>query len=79
MSMNETLKEQAQKMVEQLTMIRDDYIKTKQELSFTIRKDEVAVELKDILNNSNSFEDLKQNIQNYINKLLQIDTQIQEK
>lgn len=67
--MSNEMEKQAQELVNKLTIIKQEFIKNKEELLVSIRRDEVAVQLKDILNNSNTLQELQQNIQNYINTL----------
>ena len=68
---DETLKEQANKILEQLTLVRNEFIKNKDELAVSIRKDVVAVELKNLLAESKDYNSLKDNISAYITKLLE--------
>ena len=58
-----------QKLVKNLTKIKSEYIRVTQELTVSIRKDVVAVELKDIINSSNNYNSLKTNLNTYINNL----------
>lgn len=69
---NENLKSQANKIIEQLTAIKSEFLKDKEELSLSIRRDTVSVELKDILNNYKDYSSLKQAIEEYIKNLFKI-------
>ena len=60
---------QEKDIIDKLTLIRDDYIKTKELNNISIRKDVLLVELKDILDNQSTYYGLKNAIEDYINKL----------
>lgn len=62
--------EQGERLIEQLSLIKDEYIKTKNALSVSIRKDLVAVELKDILLKNKDYTTLSEALTSYINKLI---------
>ena len=70
--MNQNMNEQETKLIEQLNLVKEKFIKNIEELEVSIRKDVVAIQLKDILKNNNNFENLKIAIENYINTLLPI-------
>ena len=53
--MEPDLKEQEQKLIDQLTIIKNAFIKNQQDLKFSIRKDIVAAQLKDLLENNPNF------------------------
>ncbi len=57
-------------IIEKLLLVKDDYIKTKDELAISIRKDLVKIELKDILSTNGTYPELKSAIENYIEKLI---------
>lgn len=57
-------------IIEKLLLVKDEYIKTKDELALSIRKDVVKVELKDILISNATYPELKSAIENYIEKLI---------
>lgn len=61
--------EQLTDFVNKLSIVRDDYVATKNELHNSIRKDIVKAELKDILYDSKDFDTLKINIEKYISNL----------
>ena len=67
--MNKEVENLGKKLVEELEVVRDDYIKMKEERSFLIRKDIVAAELKDLLHNT---DNLEQSLSDYIENLLKI-------
>lgn len=57
------------KIVEQLVTVRNKFIQNNNELLVSVRKDVVATTLKDIIQKSKTYEDLKLNLQNYIDTL----------
>lgn len=63
-----------EKMIEDFTNnlleVKDEYIKMKQELSVSIRLDILKIELLDILQNSNDYEELQENIRIYLDELM---------
>lgn len=69
---NESLKAQAEKVIEQLTAVKEDYIKNKEELALSIRRDVVRVELKALLQDNTDYISLKKALENYIDNLLNI-------
>lgn len=62
-------KEMVDKIVEQLVTVRNKFIQNNNELLVSVRKDVVATTLKDIIQKSKTYEDLKLNLQNYIDTL----------
>ena len=56
-------------LVQGLTIIKDEFIRNKEELKVSKRKDVVAVELKSILDSNSDFNSLKTAIQEYIDGL----------
>lgn len=58
-----------EKLVNTLSAVRDDYKSMKDTLALSIRKDIVAVQLKDILDSSCDFYSLKSNLEEYIENL----------
>lgn len=62
-------KEMVDKIVEQLVTVRNKFIQNNNELLISVRKDVVATTLKDIIQKSKTYEDLKLNLQNYIDTL----------
>lgn len=68
----ESLKAQAEKVIEQLTAVKEDYIKNKEELALSIRRDVVRVELKALLQDNTDYISLKRALENYIDNLLNI-------
>ena len=71
--MEPDLKEQEQKLIDQLTIIKNAFIKNQQDLKFSIRKDIVAAQLKDLLENNPNFYELKSALETYIDNLLKSD------
>lgn len=65
-------KTQLEGMVDGLSAVKTEFFRMKDELSVSIRKDVVATELKVIIQDSDNYESLKQNLNNYIAKLYQI-------
>lgn len=57
-------------LIKQLEQVKEEYIKMKNELEVSIRKDQIKVELKDILQNNTDYDSLKENLTKYINNLL---------
>lgn len=62
-------KEMVDKIVEQLITVRNKFIQNNNELLVSVRKDVVATTLKDIIQKSKTYEELKLNLQNYIDTL----------
>ena len=62
-------KEMVDKIVEQLVTVRNKFIQNNNELLVSVRKDVVATTLKDIILKSKTYEELKLNLQNYIDTL----------
>ena len=62
-------KEIVDKIVEQLVTVRNKFIQNNNELLVSVRKDVVATTLKDIIQKSKTYEELKLNLQNYIDTL----------
>lgn len=62
-------KEMVDKIVEQLVTVRNKFIQNNNELLVSVRKDVVATTLKDIIQKSKTYEELKLNLQNYIDTL----------
>lgn len=62
-------KEMVDKIVEQLVTVRNKFIQNNNELLVLVRKDVVATTLKDIIQKSKTYEELKLNLQNYIDTL----------
>ena len=62
---------QLNNLVEKLNLVMTDYVKTKQELAVSIRRDVVALELKNILNSHTDLE-LREALNNYIENLFKM-------
>lgn len=67
---NEELKKKAEEVVEQLSAVREEFIKDKKELEISIRKDVVKTELKSILSESSDYDTLKKSLEVYIENLI---------
>ena len=65
-------KTQLEGMVEGLTAVRDEFIKNKEELKYSIRKDVVSLQLKSILNDCDNYNELRAQIEKLIAELLTI-------
>ena len=68
----EDLMSQSKILIDKLLLVKQNYIDKEQELKVSVRRDVVSVQLKQILENSSDYESLKNNIQTYIDKLLNI-------
>lgn len=64
------MEKEAAYLIEQLNMVRQAFIKQKDTLAVSIRKDLVKADLKDILYNSNSYEELRNKLNEYIDNLI---------
>lgn len=69
---SEKFKEQAQKVVDQLTLVKNEFIKNKEELAVSVRKDVVVAELRHILASSEDFTTLSDGLNSYIDNLIKI-------
>ena len=72
MEVDKDIIEEGNKLVHQLTVVRDQFVKNEELLRFSIRKDAVAAELKDILKNHKDYDSLKNSIESLISELLKI-------
>lgn len=63
------LKKKEEELVNNLILVKEDYIKMKEQLGVSLRKDILLIELKDMLVNNTDFFSLKNAIEEYINKL----------
>lgn len=70
--MENNLNDQEKQLIEQLNIVKQAFIKNTQDLKFSIRRDIVAAELRDILTNNPSQYELKSAIESYITSLLDI-------
>ena len=64
---------QAQELINKLSIVKEEFIRTQNELKFSIRKDVVASELKDLLSNNTDFYSLKQSLEDFIEKLYKME------
>lgn len=60
-------------MIDMLSAVREEFIKNKEELKFSIRRDIVAVELRDIVTQNPDYYSLKEAIDQYCKKLINLD------
>lgn len=67
---DESLKRQAEKVINQLMEVKEEFVKNKEELAISIRRDVVKVELRAILEENSDFYSLKNALETYINNLL---------
>lgn len=63
------IEEQAQKLIERLTVVKDEFIRNKDELLVSVRKDVVASELKDIISKNTDYQSLTQALEIYISNM----------
>ena len=66
---NNEIQKQEQKLIENLLLVKEDYIKCKDLLAVSIRKDLLLIELKDMLINNVDFFSLKAALEEYIEKI----------
>ena len=64
-----SLKTQEKELVDNLILVKEEYIKMKEQLAISLRKDVLLIELKDMLNTNTDFFSLKNAIEEYIIKL----------
>lgn len=60
------------KFVNDLTLVKEEFIKDKQELAVSIRKDVVAVQLKELLDSNTDYYNLKSALEMYIQTLYKL-------
>lgn len=63
------LKKQEEELVSNLILVKEEYVKMKEQLAVSLRKDVLLIELKDMLNTNTDFFSLKNAIEEYIIKL----------
>lgn len=66
---NESLKAQADNIIKQLTAVKEEFVRNKEEIAVSIRKDIVSVELKSILSEHTDYYSLKNALETYIENL----------
>lgn len=71
-SETDKLKEQAQKVVDQLMLVKSEFIKNKEELAVSVRKDVVVAELRQLLASNKDYTSLSNELKAYIDNLIQI-------
>ena len=72
MEVDKDIIEEGNKLVHQLTVVRDQFIKNEELLRFSIRKDAIAAQLKDIVQSNKDYDSLKESIESLISELLKI-------
>ena len=72
MEPNKDIIEEGNKLVHQLTVVRDQFVKNEELLRFSIRKDAIAAQLKDIVQSNKDYDSLKESIESLISELLKI-------
>ena len=76
------MEEENQKLLneflDKMGMVKEEFIRLKKYEKVSVRKDVVKLELQDILNKSQSYKDLTNNLQTYINNLLKLEDTINE-
>jgi len=72
MEVDKDIIEEGNRLVHQLTVVRDQFIKNEELLRFSIRKDVIAAQLKDIIKQNKDYESLKQSIESLITDLLKL-------
>ena len=72
MEVDKDIIEEGNRLVHQLTVVRDQFIKNEELLRFSIRKDVIAAQLKDILKQNKDYESLKQSVESLIADLLKL-------
>lgn len=76
------MEEENQKLLneflDKMGMVKEEFIRLKKYEKVSVRKDVVKSELQDILSKSQSYKDLTNNLQTYINNLLKLEDTINE-
>lgn len=72
MEVDKDIIEEGNRLVHQLTVVRDQFIKNEELLRFSIRKDVIAAQLKDIIKQNKDYESLKQSVESLITDLLKL-------
>ena len=65
-------KNNLENLVKGLNLVKEEFIKCKDELKVSIRKDVVAVELKSIIDKTDNYLNLKAALENYITDLYKV-------
>ena len=66
---NESLKAQADNIIKQLTAVKEEFVRNKEEIAVSIRKDIVSIELKSILVENTDYYSLRNALETYIENL----------
>lgn len=72
MNNENNLQAQEDELIKQLNIVKQGFIKNNEQLKYSIRKDVIAAQLKDLLESNSTFYELKYAIENLINDLLKI-------
>lgn len=67
---NDSLKATAEKVIEQLSAVKEEFIKNKEELELSIRRDVVKVELKSIIAENKDYDSLKKALEKYVDNII---------
>ena len=71
MEKSDNIKNLTADYIKKLELVKAEFIQMKRTLAVSIRKDYVKIELKDILAKSNNYEELQENLNNYIEEILE--------
>lgn len=66
------MEKEVEHLVNNLKIFKDEFIKDKEQLKVSIRRDVVIAELKDIIKNNTDYENMKLAITDLINELYSI-------
>lgn len=72
MNNENNLQAQEDELIKQLNIVKQGFIKNNEQLKYSIRKDVIAAQLKDLLESNSTFYELKYAIENLIDDLLKI-------
>lgn len=71
MEKSDNIKNLTADYIKKLELVKAEFIQMKRTLAVSIRKDYVKIELKDILAKSNNYEELQENLNKYIEEILE--------
>lgn len=72
MNNENNLQAQEDELIKQLNIVKQGFIKNNEQLKYSIRKDVIAAQLKDLLESNSTFYELKHALENLIDDLLKI-------
>lgn len=72
MNNENNLQAQEDELIKQLNIVKQGFIKNNEQLKYSIRKDVIAAQLKDLLESNSTFYELKYALENLIDDLLKI-------